>query len=67
MMSHSNDRPAREREIEPPVGRHGAPMPEKPIEATQARQGATAGRVRYVLLFSLILVILAFILAYAIS
>jgi len=66
-MSDSNNPPARERVIEPPVGPHSAPMPEHPVSATEARQGATTGRVRWVLLVSLILVIVAFALAWILS
>lgn len=63
-MSDTNkDMPARERVIEPPPGPHQAPMPEKPIPTTKVRQGVTFGHMRWVLLASLILVIVAFILA----
>lgn len=63
MSDTKDDRPARERVIEPPPGHHEAPMPEKPISTTKARQGVTFGHMRWVLLISLILVIVAFVMA----
>ncbi|MFC4167448.1 hypothetical protein [Teichococcus aestuarii] len=67
MSDTKNDPPARERVIEPPPGHHSAPMPDKPIDTTQARQGVTFGHMRWVLLISLVLVIVAFALAAAFS
>ncbi|WP_419896717.1 hypothetical protein [Roseomonas sp. USHLN139] len=66
-MADSDTRPMRERAIDPPPGHHEVPMPEKPIETTQARQGVTLGRMRWVLLISLILVVLGFILSAVLS
>ncbi|MDJ0389922.1 hypothetical protein QMO56_17585 [Roseomonas sp. E05] len=66
-MSDTHNRPPRERAIEPPPGPHAAPMPEKPLDATPARQGRTTGRVRWILLASIALVILAFALAWVLS
>ncbi|MXP62166.1 hypothetical protein E0493_02215 [Roseomonas sp. M0104] len=62
-MSDTPNRPPRERAIDPPPGPHAAPMPEKPLDATPARQGRTTGHVRWILLISIVLVILAFIVA----
>jgi hypothetical protein len=64
MSDRNPDGPAREQVIEPPAGHHAAPMPERPISTTDVRQGTTVGHVRWVLLISLVLVIVAFILAY---
>ena len=66
-MSDTSDKPARERIIEPPAGHHAAPMPEHPIPTTEARQGVTTGRVRWVLLASLVLVVLGFIVSAVLS
>lgn len=67
MSDARDDTPARERVIEPPPGHHEAPMPEKPIPTTQARQGVTFGHMRWVLLASLALVIVALIVAALVS
>ncbi|HWL83283.1 MAG TPA: hypothetical protein VNR89_20215 [Roseomonas sp.] len=66
-MSDTHNHPPRERAIEPPLGPHSAPMPEKPLDATPARQGRTTGRVRWVLLISVVLVILAFAIAWVVA
>ncbi|MDQ1078800.1 hypothetical protein [Pseudoroseomonas cervicalis] len=66
-MSDTSDKPARERVIEPPPGHHAAPMPDKPIPTNEARQGVTLGRVRWVLLISLVLVVLGFIFSAVLS
>ncbi|EFH10147.1 hypothetical protein ACFFMP_09220 [Pseudoroseomonas cervicalis] len=66
-MSDTSDKPARERVIEPPAGHHEAPMPDKPIPTNEARQGVTIGRVRWVLLISLVLVVLGFIASAVLS
>jgi hypothetical protein len=44
-----------------------APMPERPISTTAARQGVTFGHMRWVLLASLALVIVAMVVAFALS
>jgi hypothetical protein len=62
-MADNESRPMRESVIEPPSGSHSAPMPEKPIGTTNARQGVTLGHMRWVLLASLILIVLGFVLA----
>ncbi|WBV41935.1 hypothetical protein [Pseudoroseomonas cervicalis] len=66
-MSDTSDKPARERVIEPPAGHHAAPMPEKPVPTNEARQGVTLGRVRWILLISLVLVVLGFIASAVLS
>jgi hypothetical protein len=50
---------------ETPTSRGGPPMPEKPISTTKVRQGVTLGHMRWVLLISLILAVVAFIVAYS--
>lgn len=66
-MSGTDNRPPREHVIEPPPGPHSVPMPEKPMEATSARQGQPVGHVRWMLIIGLAVVIVAFILAYVFS
>ncbi|KAA2214885.1 hypothetical protein [Teichococcus oryzae] len=66
-MSHSDNDNPREKVIEPPPGKHQAPMPEHPVNPQNARQGETTGRVRWVLGASLVLVVIAFALAFVFS
>jgi len=63
-MSGTQNHPPRERAIEPPVGPHSAPMPEKPLDATPARQGQPVGHVRWMVIFGIAILIVAFILTY---
>lgn len=65
MSERNPEGPVREQVIEPKPGHHAAPMPARPIDTTAVRQGATTGHMRWVLLTSLVLVVVAFVLAYA--
>jgi len=62
-MADTDTKPMREGAIEPPPGHHEVPMPARPIETEQVRQGATTGHMRWVLLISLVLVVTGLILA----
>ncbi|MCI0754055.1 hypothetical protein [Teichococcus vastitatis] len=66
-MSHSQNDTPREQVIQPPPGKHEAPMPENPVGTDQARQGETSGRVRWVLGAGVVLVVIAFVLAFVFS
>ncbi|MBO1073894.1 hypothetical protein [Roseomonas marmotae] len=52
----------REGAVQPRTTDRHAPMPERPISATDARQGKTLGHVRWVLIISLALAVVAMIL-----
>jgi hypothetical protein len=54
----------REGAVQPRVTDRHAPMPERPLGATAARQGATTGTVRWVLVVSIALAIIAMIVAW---
>lgn len=54
----------REGAVQPRVTDRHAPMPERPMDATSARQGQTLGHVRWVLLISLVLAVVAMVVAY---
>lgn len=48
-----------------PTGRTGVPPPD--LNRTEARQGQTSGRVRWVLVGGLVLVVVLFVVAYALA
>jgi len=50
----------------PPNTHREAPMPDKPMSPTKARQGVTLGHMRWVLLISLILVVIGMIVAFTV-
>jgi hypothetical protein len=54
----------REGAAQPRVTDRHVPMPERPLGATAARQGQTLGHVRWVLLISLVLAIVAMVAVY---
>lgn len=54
----------REGAVQPRVTDRHAPMPDRPLDATAARQGKTLGSVRWVLVISLALAVLAMVVAY---
>lgn len=54
----------REGAAQPRATDRHAPMPERPMDATSARQGQTLGHIRWVLLISLVLAVVAMVAAY---
>ena len=54
----------REGAAQPRVTDRHAPMPERPLDTTAARQGQTLGHVRWVLMISLALAVIAMVVAY---
>lgn len=67
MSGHDQRTAMRETVIEPPPGPHAPPEPAQTLPAEAARQGSTPGVVRWVLLCSLALVVVAMIIAFVAS